>query len=138
MDLVVATQMWLPQVTCMVTTHTCFTNKGKQGWTRTDPLSFAYQHKDLWPSLIMVHLQQFTSFCLSLLPFEVTINKFHTKHYSENMDLQHNFCIIMQRQKDYKMVARFPKIFFKKGGFVNRVVWAMVKASTWNNSHHFL
>jgi hypothetical protein len=70
----------------------------------------------------MVHLQQFTSFCLSLLPFEVTINKFHTKHYSENMDLQHNFCIIMQRQKDYKMVARFPKIFFKKGGFVNRVV----------------
>jgi hypothetical protein len=44
----------------------------------------------------------------------------------------------MQRQKDYKVVARFPKIKEKKGGFVNRVVWEMVKASTWNNSHHFL
>jgi hypothetical protein len=70
----------------------------------------------------MLHLQQFTSFCLSLLPFEVTINKFHTKHYSESMDLQRNFCIIMQMQKDYKVVARFPKIKEEKGGFVNRVV----------------
>jgi len=28
----------------------------------------------------------------------------------------------MQRQKDFKVVARFPKIKEKKGGFVNRVV----------------
>jgi hypothetical protein len=69
---------------------------------------------------LMDHLH--TSFCLSLLPFEVTIDKFHIKHCSEDMELQCNFCIIMQRQKDYKVVARFPKIKEKKGGFVNRVV----------------
>jgi hypothetical protein len=41
--------------------------------------------------------------------FEVTINKFHTKHCNENMDLQRNFCIIMQMQKDYKSGVKVSK-----------------------------
>jgi hypothetical protein len=59
----------------------------------------------------MVYLQQFTSFFLFLLPFEVTIDKFHT---SENMDLQHNFALSCKGKRILKWWQGFQRLKKKR------------------------